>query len=54
MTEISILSKKAKLLSNHPSSSYKFVGDKKLVQSLQILDYKAFWANSKYLVIVVD
>lgn len=54
MTEISILSKKAKLLSNHPSSSYKFIGDKKLVQSLQILDYKAFWANSKYLVIVVD
>lgn len=54
MTEISILSKKAKLLSNHPSSSYKYIGDKKLVQSLQILDYKAFWANSKYLVIVVD
>lgn len=54
MTEISILSKKAKLLSNHPSASYKFVGDKKLVQSLQILDYKTFWANSKYLVIVVD
>lgn len=54
VTEISILSKKAKLLSNHPSSSYKFVGDKKLIQSLQITDYKAFWANSKYLVIVVD
>ncbi len=54
VTEISILSKKAKLLSNHPSSAYKFNGDKKLIQSLQILDYKAFWANSKYLVIVVD
>jgi chromosome segregation ATPase len=54
VTEISILSKKAKILSNHPSSSYKFVGDKKVIQSLQILDYKAFWSNSKYLVIVVD
>jgi len=54
VTEISILSKKAKILSNHPSSSYKFNGDKKLIQSLQILDYKAFWANSKYLVIVVN
>ena len=53
-TEISILSKKAKILSNHPSSAYKFTGDKKVIQSLQILDYKAFWANSKYLVIVVD
>jgi len=54
VTEISILSKKAKIISNHPSSSYKFVGDKKVIQSLQILDYKAFWSNSRYLVIVVD
>jgi len=53
-TEISILSKKAKILSSHPSSSYKFNGDKKLIQSLQILDYKTFWSNSKYLVIVVN
>jgi len=53
-TEISILSKKAKILSSHPSTSYKFTGDKKVIQSLQILDYKAFWSNSKYLVIMVD
>ncbi|MEI7980513.1 MAG: hypothetical protein WCI71_02600 [Bacteroidota bacterium] len=54
VTEISILSKKAKILSIHPSSSYKFSGDKKIIQALQIIDYKAFWANSKYLVIMVD
>jgi len=54
VTEISILSKKAKILSGHPSNSYKFSGDKKIIQALQILDYKAFWANSKYLVIMVD
>jgi len=53
-TEISILSKKAKILSSHPSSAYKFIGDKKVIQSLQILDYKSFWSNSKYLVIVVN
>jgi chromosome segregation ATPase len=53
-SEISILSKGAKVLSNHPTSSYKLVGDKKTVQSLQILDNKAFWANSKFLVIVID
>lgn len=53
-TEISILSKKAKLISNHPSSSYKLTGDKKIIQALEITDYKAFWMNSKYLVIVVD
>ena len=52
--EISILSKKAKILSSHPSTSYKFTGDKKIIQSLQILEYKAFWSNSKYLVIMVD
>lgn len=54
VTEISILSKKAKILSSHPSSAYKFTGDKKVIQSLQILDYKAFWSNSKYLVIQVN
>ncbi len=39
VTEISILSKKAKILSSHPSTSYKFTGDKKIIQALQILDY---------------
>lgn len=52
--EISILSKKAKVLSNHPTTSYKLIGDKKIIQSLQITDYKAFWSNSKYLVIMVE
>ena len=54
VSEISILSKKAKILSNHPSSAYKFTGDKKVIQALQILDSKAFWSNSKYLVIMVE
>jgi hypothetical protein len=54
VTEISILSKKASVISNHPTSSYKLVGDKKIVQSLQIIDYKAFWTNSRYLVIVLN
>ena len=54
LTEVSILSKKAKVISNHPTSSYKLVGDKKIVQSLQINDYKAFWSNVRYLVIIVN
>ena len=53
-TEISILSKKAKLLSNHPLSSYKLTGDKKIIQNLEITDYKSFWTNVRYLVIMVD
>jgi hypothetical protein len=54
LTEVSILSKKAKVISNHPTSSYKLVGDKKIIQSLQISDYTAFWSNVRYLVIVVN
>ena len=54
LTEVSILSKKAKVISNHPTSSYKLVGDKKIIQSLQINDYKAFWSNVRYLVILVN
>jgi hypothetical protein len=54
LTEVSILSKKAKVISIHPTSSYKLVGDKKIIQSLQISDYKAFWSTTKYLVIMVD
>ena len=53
-TEISILSKKAKLLSNHPTTAYKLTGDKKIIQALEITDYKAFWLNVRYLVIIVD
>jgi len=54
LSEVSILSKKAKVISNHPTSSYKLVGDKKIVQALQITDYKAFWSNVRYLVILVN
>lgn len=53
-TEIPILSKKADVISKHPSSSFKLTGDKKLVQALQITDPKAFWSVTKYLVIVTD
>jgi len=53
-TEIPILSKKAEVLSNHPTTSYKLTGDKKMVQALQITDPKAFWGVTKYLVIVTD
>ena len=54
VTEISILSKKAKVITNHPTSSYQLTGDKKIIQALQITNYKAFWSNTKYLVIIVN
>lgn len=52
-TSISIGAKKAKLLSNHPSSSYKLVGEKP-VEKIEITNPKEFWSNSKYLVIVIE
>lgn len=48
-TQIDIVSKKAKIVTTHPSSSYELVPDK-----LTIKDSKEFWSASKYLVIVVE
>ncbi len=55
LTELPINKKKAVLLSNHPSGSYKLVAtDKKTVEKLVILNYTDFWSRSKYLVIAAD
>ncbi len=51
---INIGAKKAKLLTSHPSKSYRLVGGKKSVEKLEILDANEFWSSSKYLVIVID
>ncbi len=53
VTSIPIGSKKAKILSSHPSSSYKLVGEKP-IEKLEILNAEEFWGTSKYLVIVID
>lgn len=50
---INIGSKKAKILTNHPSSSYKLIGEKP-VERIDITNPKEFWSASKYLVIVID
>lgn len=52
-TVINIGAKKAKIITNHPSSSYKLVGDK-TVEKLEITNPDEFWSASKYLVIVID
>ncbi|MCG3166107.1 MAG: hypothetical protein POELPBGB_01883 [Bacteroidia bacterium] len=51
---IILKSKKAKIVTDHPSTSYTLHGDKKHADSLTINDYKAFWRSSKYLVIVAE
>ncbi len=53
VSSISIGAKKAKLLSNHPTNSYKLVGEKS-VEKIEILNAEDFWSNSKYLVITIE
>lgn len=52
-TSINIGAKKAKILTTHPSSSYKLVGEK-TVEKIEITNPEEFWGASKYLVIVID
>jgi hypothetical protein len=53
LTEIPLYSKKARLLTNHPVSSYQFEKVNEF-QVLHITDPKKFWEISHYLVIEVD
>ncbi len=53
-TSINIGAKNAKLLSTHPSESFKWEVNGKKTEKLIITNYKDFWRFSKYLVIVVD
>jgi peptidoglycan hydrolase CwlO-like protein len=53
VTTISIGAKKAKLLTTHPSSSYKLIGEK-TVEKIEITNPEEFWGASKYLVIIID
>ncbi|MGZ3882620.1 MAG: Cbp1 family collagen-binding glycoprotein adhesin [Bacteroidia bacterium] len=50
---INIGAKKAKILTSHPTSSYKLVGDKS-VEKIEITNADEFWSVSKYLVIITE
>ncbi len=54
VNKIELYTKKAKLITSHPSNSYKFEMNGETVASIIITDSKAFWETSKYLVIVVE
>ena len=51
--EIKLYSKRAELLTNHPSGSYELVKDDKGQLTLRITNPKEFWSVSRYLVIQV-
>jgi hypothetical protein len=50
---INLGAKKVKVLTTHPGSSYKLVGEKP-VEKLEVTDPKEFWSSSKYLVILIE
>lgn len=54
VSEIKLTGKKIKILTSHPSSSYKLVGDEKKPTAIHITNPAAFWQKSKFLVIEVD
>ncbi|MES2593379.1 MAG: hypothetical protein V4608_15965 [Bacteroidota bacterium] len=51
---IVLASKKAKVITSHPTSSYKIEGADGKAEKLTITNSEEFWATSKYLVIVVE
>ena len=53
-SSIPVDSKKASLLTNHPSDSYVFNKDEKRIESLEITDPERFWKTSRYLVLVLN
>ena len=52
-TSINLGAKKIKMLTTHPSNSYKLIGEKP-IEKLEITNAKEFWSASKYLVIILD
>lgn len=52
VTEISLRTRKAKVITTHPPESYILVGDK-TIEKLVIKDPEKFWSISKYLVIMI-
>lgn len=54
LNKIPVQKKKAILLSNHPSTSFKLNKEGKVVNSIEVTDEKSFWSNTKYLVVVTD
>jgi hypothetical protein len=53
-SEIELMSNKIKVITNHPTNSYKIEGEDGKADKLVILNAEEFWSSSKYLVIVVD
>lgn len=54
VTSITIGAKKAKIITTHPSGSYKIVGTDKSIEKIDITNPDDFWSASKYLVVIIE
>ena len=54
LKEILLDSKKAEIMTTHPSESYETVGIKKKVNKLVITNPELFWSVSKFLIIEIE
>ena len=54
LTSLPLNSKKAKLLSTHPSDSYTLEAGDDGMQTLKINNPSAFWKQTKYLVVMIN
>jgi DNA repair exonuclease SbcCD ATPase subunit len=53
VNRLNLNSKKAEILTTHPTGSYNLERDGNKIYTLQILDPQQFWSTSKYLVVQV-
>lgn len=54
ISQIPLMSKKAKLLTVHPAGSYELIPDGEKQLTLNIKNPQQFWANSRILIVQVD
>jgi Txe/YoeB family toxin of Txe-Axe toxin-antitoxin module len=55
LNNIPLSSKKVKVITTHPTDSYKLITTPEgVIEKLEILDASKFWSASKYLVILVE
>jgi chromosome segregation ATPase len=54
LSDITLMVKKAELITTHPDGSYHFTGNQKSVETMVIDKPDEFWKASKYLVILVE
>lgn len=53
VNEVPLVASSARVVSNHPPASYKFVGSDETIEAIRILDPTSFWSVTKYLTVVV-